>query len=53
MSEETMTKLYLQPNEFTDKTDSIGFFELDYEPDNFLSLYEIKTERLPIIDDYK
>ena len=40
--------MMLQPNEFTDSKDSIGFFELDFEPGVYLTLNELKQETTEI-----
>lgn len=36
---------FLAQNEFTDDTDLIGFFSMDYEPKTFLSMEAFKTDR--------
>ena len=38
----------LQPNEFTDNVDSIGFFDVDYEPEVYLTLDDLKEEKREI-----
>jgi len=39
-SSKKRVSLMLSPNEFTDKTDSFGLFQREYEPVTFLSLQE-------------
>ena len=37
-NQKVKVELELQPNEFTDHTDPIGFFEQEYDPIEFLTL---------------
>ena len=38
----------LKPNEFTDYTDPVGFFEQEYDPVEFLTLASKTTQTSPI-----
>ena len=44
IGENSRNEYQLQPNEFTDQTDLIGFFKLDQDPDKFLSVNQFKTQ---------
>ena len=45
-------RIALQPNEFTDNTDMVGFFEQDYDPTEFLSVdtFTSSTTKLTLED---